>query len=154
MFTGASPGSTGGGIKTTTMFVLLASLWSRLKGFEDVDLFKKSVPSDIISRAGVIFLLGIGVLGLALFFLFVIEEGNPSIGIMERPFLAILFEGVSAFGTVGLSMGVTHHLSPPSLLVLTILMFVGRVGPLTLFMALSGPLRIRPRHPDELVMVG
>ncbi len=154
MYIGASPGSTGGGVKTTTAFVLAASLWYRMRGLDTVDVFRKTIPQDTVRRAGMILLLGVGAIGVFLFSLLALEEGNPAIDQLDRPFLALLFESVSAFGTVGLSMGATARLSPPSLLMLSALMFIGRVGPMTLFIALSEPPRPRPRHPDELVVIG
>ncbi len=154
MFIGASPGSTGGGLKTTTGFVLLAALWSRFQGYDSPSAFRRTIPQDIVRRAGAILIMGAGVLGIALFAVLVLEEGNPALAGSPRRFLTLLFETVSAFGTVGLSMGVTASLSPVSLVLLSVLMYIGRIGPLTVFIALSEQPRSRPRPADELVMVG
>lgn len=122
MFIGASPGSTGGGIKTTTFFVLMqaalaASTNSHTSGF------KRSIPKGIIYKAFVIFLLAIGVVTVSTFLLCILEP--------DTPFINLLFEATSAFGTVGLSTGITPDLSVPSKAVLILTMYIGRLGPMT-----------------------
>jgi trk system potassium uptake protein TrkH len=89
-----------------------------------------------------------------LFVLLAVEAGNSALIELPRRFLAILFEVLSAFGTVGLSMGVTKILSPAGLLLLSALMFIGRLGPLTLALAVTHRPLPKVRHPEERLMVG
>ena len=111
MFFGASPGSCGGGVKTTTLALLAAFTYNRLRHRRRVDRFKKSVPNETVTRSVSLVLVSIGVIGLVLFLILVGNalDGSPlnhSQGVFSP-----LFETVSAFGTVGLSMGVTPELS-------------------------------------------
>ena len=124
MFIGASPGSTGGGIKTSTFFVLIQSVRSLVtkKNFE---AFRRSIPVDRITRAYVIALLSVLVVCISTLLLCILEP--------DLDFVQILFEAVSAFGTVGLSAGVTPNLCAASKFVIVLTMFVGRLGAFTLF---------------------
>ncbi len=124
MFIGASPGSTGGGIKTTTIFVLFLTVWSVLMSKEDVNCLRRRIPFETIKRALAIFTIGIVVVGFMFFCLMVAEPAFSSD--------SLLFELLSAYGTVGLSTGITAELTDFSKIVLIICMFVGRVGPLTI----------------------
>ena len=146
MFIGASPASTGGGIKTTTFGTLLFSVISLVRGRGDVAIFERQIPFSIIMRSlGIIFISLVIVLA-ALFILTITEEAD---------FLAIVFEVFSAFGTVGLSTGLTPDLSPVGRAVIIITMFVGRVGPLTMAFALAHrELRKGIHYPEERIMVG
>ena len=153
MFVGASPGSTGGGVKTTTLALWLAFVRGRWRGASGTALFRRTVPDEVVERAFLVTLLaatvvGAGTLGLAL-----AEHGGPFRG-GQPQLLELLFEATSAFGTVGLSTGITPSLSAASKLVLSALMFVGRVGPLTLVLALAARQPERFRHAEEAVMVG
>ncbi|MDA1001085.1 MAG: hypothetical protein O2807_11305 [bacterium] len=154
MFVGASPGSTGGGVKTTTFYVILAAVRSRFQGDDVTNLYKRTIPEDLIRRAGAILLFGISIIGFALFLLLAVEHSNAALAAAPRRFLAMVFETVSAFGTVGLSMGVTARFSSAGLLILTILMYIGRIGPLTVFLALREAPHRKPRHPEETVLIG
>lgn len=154
MFIGASPGSTGGGVKTTTFYVIVAALKSRFRGDDVTNIFKRTIPEDLIRRAGAILLFGISIAGFALFLLLAVESSNAALAGAPRRFLALLFETVSAFGTVGLSMGVTESFSSGGLWILTVLMYIGRIGPLTVFLALQDAPHRKPRHPEETVLVG
>lgn len=145
MFIGASPGSTGGGIKTTTTFALLLSLGSLMFRREPA-AFKRKVSSDSILKAFQVLLLSFLVVLFGSMSLVLIEGGNFD-------FLAILFETVSAFATVGLSCGITPTLSTVSKIVLTLIMFAGRVGPITI----ATSLKARPSHLgyiEEQVFIG
>lgn len=128
MFIGASPGSTGGGVKTTTFAVLVLSIWSFIRGRDDVEIFNRSISQDIIKR--VIALVGIA-LGILITLIIVLCLSE------EAPFEDIIFEAFSAFGTVGLSRGLTPHLTSVGKIAIIILMYLGRVGPLTIGFALS-----------------
>lgn len=146
MFIGASPGSTGGGIKTTTFGALGLAVLSLARGKEDAELFGRRIPKEQIYRALGVFLTALAVVTLATTVLLISEK---------RDFLALLFETVSAFGTVGLSTGVTSELTPFGKVVLILTMFIGRVGPLTVAFALAlRPQRGAVRYPEEKLMIG
>lgn len=135
MFVGASPGSTGGGIKTTTFAVLMLSLTSMLKGRRELSLYNRRIAlSNFREATSLITLSGI-IIFIVVFLLFLFEN---------LPFEKLLFEAISAFGTVGLSMGVTDKLGRAGRLLITVLMYIGRIGPLTLIYALS----MRKREPN------
>jgi trk system potassium uptake protein TrkH len=146
MFVGASPGSTGGGIKTSTFVALAASLRALVRGQEQTRLFDRVLPPAVVHRAiGVTFLSGLLVAAFA-FVLLLIEAGDPS---------RLVFEVVSAFGTVGFSTGITADLSAAGRLVLVAAMIVGRVGPITMTLALAGRQRAAPVRPvEEKVLIG
>ncbi len=122
MFLGASPGSTGGGIKTTTFFALLASLYATITNRQPT-AYKRGIGREVIRKANIIMLLAL-VLVLLVTFIMCIEEP-------ETGFLALLFETISAFGTVGLSTGITPDLSPLAKFTLVLTMYIGRLGPLS-----------------------
>lgn len=145
MFIGASPGSTGGGIKTTTFILLVLTVWSLAAGREATEVFGRRIPLGQVLRAMGIFLLGVGWLS-AVFMVLLITE--------DQRFLPLLFEGVSAFGTVGLSTGITPELTPVGRVVIIMTMFVGRLGPLTVAFALAERRRAAFRHPEEQIIVG
>lgn len=128
MFIGASPGSTGGGIKTTTFVVILVAMISMIRGNKDVNVFKRKVSDTIIKRVMVLIAISIMVLSFMIFLLLLFEPFE---------FEQTVFEAFSAFGTVGLSLGITPLLSSAGKLIIILLMYLGRVGPLTLLFALS-----------------
>jgi trk system potassium uptake protein TrkH len=147
MFIGASPGSTGGGIKTTTIGLLAMAVWSQGRGQEDVVLLGRRIPVEQVNRAlAVTFVSG----GLVVFvtLLLCLTEGAE--------FLTVLFETVSAFGTVGLSMGITPKLSTLGRLLVIFTMYAGRVGPLTLVFALAQSRRPQNgvKHVEDRVLIG
>ncbi|NNV07263.1 TrkH family potassium uptake protein [Geobacillus sp. C56-T2] len=147
MFVGASPGSTGGGIKTTTFTTLLGAVWSQIRGKEDVVLFRNRVIYDTVYKSLTVTMSGLFIVMLVTMVLTVTENG--------KDFLMILFEATSAFGTVGLSMGLTPELSPLGKMVIILTMFAGRVGPLTIAYAVT--LRRQPdpfRYPKGRMMIG
>jgi len=125
MFIGASPASTGGGIKTTTFGVLLFSTISVLRGNEETEIYHKTIPYDVLLRSLCIFFLASGLVIFSSLGLMIIEDG-------KFLYLDILYEIVSAFGTVGVTRGITSDLSSASKIVLIILMYIGRVGAATL----------------------
>jgi trk system potassium uptake protein len=129
MFIGGSPASTAGGIKTITFGVMIIMTVSVIQGKEEVEIFKRKIPYDIVNRAITIFVIGIIMLVSATMLLLILEN--------QFPFIAILFEVTSAFGTVGLSTGITPLLSTPGKLLLIVTMFTGRVGTLTIAYALA-----------------
>jgi trk system potassium uptake protein TrkH len=128
MFIGASPGSTGGGIKTTTFFVLIFSVFSLVKGNQDLNVFHRKVSEDTIKKVMAIFALSLILLSFLIFLLLMIEPYSHE---------QTIFEAVSAFGTVGLSTGITGNLTSGGKVIIILLMYIGRVGPLTMFLAFS-----------------
>ena len=146
MFIGASPGSTGGGIKTTTFGLMSVTIFSLSKGKEDVELFRRRIPPWQVYKALSVTLLSIGLVTLVTMILSITEGGN---------FLAALFETTSAFGTVGLTMGITPALTPVGRVAIILTMFAGRLGPLTLAYAFAQRRRkTMVRYPEEKIMVG
>lgn len=123
MFMGASPGSTGGGIKTTTTFVLLKSAYSMSTNKECV-AFKRKIGNTLITKAFILTFLATTLVILDTLFLSILEP--------DYSFIQLLFEAVSAFGTVGLSTGITPDLGIASKIIIILTMFIGRLGPLTM----------------------
>lgn len=123
MFIGASPGSTGGGIKTTTFFAIIKNVYSASTNKHCV-AFKRELSKNTIAKASIIATLSLTLVVVDTFILSIIEP--------EFSFMQILFEVTSAFGTVGLSTGITPNLSDLSKLIITLTMFIGRLGPLTM----------------------
>lgn len=149
MFIGGSPGSAAGGVKTTVATVWLARLWARLRGQEGVVLLGRRIPQDLVRRAALV-IAAAGVWNIIGVMLLVMTESRVD----PHRFEVILFEQISAFATVGLSMGITPELTVGGKLWIILSMFVGRVGPLTAaFVIVTQP---RPLHdyPVERVMVG
>ena len=146
MLIGGSPGSTAGGIKTTTIAVLVSSALSVFRKEEDTLLFKRSISEDTVKSAATIFLLYIG--------LFI--GGGMIISRLENiPLLPALFETASAIGTVGLSLGITAQLGIVSQFILIVLMFFGRVGGLTLiFATMTKTAANAAKYPQEKMTVG
>ncbi|WP_210089299.1 TrkH family potassium uptake protein [Paenibacillus turicensis] len=146
MFIGASPGSTGGGIKTTTFAILAGAVIAMITRKNDVILFRYRLAQERIFKA----------VTITMFSLFWVIAIAMILSVTEAaPFLSILFEAMSAFGTVGLSMGLTTELSVVGKVFICLTMFVGRVGLLTLAYAL-GPKKERElfRYPEGKIIIG
>lgn len=143
MFIGGSPGSMAGGIKTTTFAVLVLTSWSALKRRENVEVFGRRIAPNLTNIALLLVLLAGATVLVGIGMLMITEQGKPS-SAMSQHWLGLVFEAVSAFGTVGLSTGVTPLLTPLGKLVIMALMFTGRVGPLVMTIYLARP-RL-PRH--------
>jgi trk system potassium uptake protein TrkH len=147
MFIGASPGSTGGGIKTSTFGVIFAFMKSRIAARESVSIFRRTLPGQVMMRAFTVVTLSIGVIFLSSFVLFMIQPGMT----MKQVF----FEVFSAFGTVGLSLGITPELSDAGKIVITLTMYIGRIGPLTMLYAFSKEKSFgKFEYVEESVMIG
>lgn len=147
MFIGASPASTGGGIKTSSLAVIVLSVVATLQGKESPEVFRRRIPHRQVTRALTLAILAATLVMTVTLLLSITEEG--------KGFLAILFETTSAFGTVGLSLGVTPSLSPVGRVLIILTMFLGRVGPLTIAYALAEKgIRTRLRVPEEKILVG
>lgn len=147
MFIGASPGGTGGGIKTTTLAVLWAFMRAGFHNRSHVELCRRTIPVDLVQRAVMLLCTA----------LLLVLGGTVLLSVFEnKPFMSLFFEVVSAYATVGLSTGITPELSAQGHLVLCLLMFIGRLGPLTIGFALM--LRTRPSahytYATERVMIG
>ncbi|MDP2981215.1 MAG: potassium transporter TrkG, partial [Candidatus Omnitrophota bacterium] len=152
MFIGASSGSTGGGIKTNTLGILIGGAWSMVKNRDNVYLFKKTVPKIIFRKC--VMIAGLAGAWLVIFTMLLsfVEAGKEA---MPNYFLRIFFEVTSAFGTVGLSTGITPILSSFGKFLLMMTMFAGRVGPLTLALAVAiKEDKFLYKYPEEIVMVG
>jgi trk system potassium uptake protein TrkH len=147
MFIGASPGGTGGGIKTTTLRVLTSCTKAILQGKEEVLLYNRKIAISLILKAvGVVF----GSLATVIFATISISITDPKLA-----FIQILFEVVSAFGTVGLSTGITATVSTAAKLILILTMYIGRVGILLLMSSILGdPRPSRIHYPEENLLVG
>jgi trk system potassium uptake protein TrkH len=146
MFIGASPGGTGGGIKTTTFGSLLAAMSAIVRGERDVTFFNRRLSHDLLLRAFTIALLSLSL--VAAVTLVCVAMGKQS-------FMDTLFEVTSAFGTVGLIAGITADLSTAQKALIIITMFCGRLGPLTMAMALaSSAQRKQYRLPAEEILIG
>jgi len=153
MFVGASPGSTGGGIKTCTFGVLLATGYSILKNRNRVSLFGRMIPKEVIRKVFVVLFLGLGWIFIAVFLLTLTELKKAAY--LDNFFLRLLFEITSAFGTVGLSTGITPTLSATGKMIIIFTMFAGRVGPLTLALAVAlQSERVSYKYPEEKIMIG
>ncbi len=153
MFIGASPGSTGGGIKTCTFGVILATFSSMVKNRDRVSMFGCTIPKEVVRKALVVLFLALGWIFVATFLLLLVESKNPAVS--ENTFLRILFEVTSAFGTVGLSTGITPALSTTGKAIIISTMFAGRVGPLTLALAVALQSdKVAYTYPEEKIMIG
>jgi trk system potassium uptake protein TrkH len=143
MAVGGAPGSTAGGLKVTTIALLVLLAWSRFRGREIASLWGRSVPEETMQRAVGLFVVGFVVLTAAIFAFISLEMSGPHASGL-RSFLHYMFEATSAFNTVGLSMGVTAELESPARWLTIVLMYVGRIGPLT-FAAAIALSRYNPR---------
>lgn len=153
MFIGASPSGTGGGIKTTTFAVLLLFAFSAVAGRKEAKVFDRRIAADTIRRAVTITVLSLLLIGVAFLGIVAVESHRGEPLTSEN----LLFEVLSAFGTVGLSCSVTPYLSAASRLILIFMMFAGRVGFMTLIVALSSRKHkedVNIRYPEERFMVG
>ena len=146
MFIGASPGSTGGGIKTTTFTTLIGAVVAMVRGRDDIVLFRYRLGKDRIFKALTITMISLGLVIIVTMILSMTED---------QAFIKLLFEATSAFGTVGLSVGVTPELTIVGKIVIALTMFAGRLGPLTLAYAL-GPRTEKElyRHPEGKITIG
>ena len=145
MFLGASPGSTGGGIKTTTTFVLMKSMFSAATN-RHCSAFKRRIPTEVVSQAFLIAILALAVVCVQTFLMCIAEP--------ELDFMKLLFETVSAFGTVGLSTGITPDLNAGAKLILITTMFIGRLGPLTMATVWSFKPKAAAWYSEESITIG
>ena len=147
MFIGASPVSTGGGIKTTTFAVILCSVWAVLRDRRDAVVFGRRLSTEIRNRAFAIFTVSVMWVMFATFLLSFSDQN-------AHPFQGILFEVMSAFGTVGLGIGFTGQWHDFGKLILCVTMFIGRVGFLTILLSMTKQRETKLRYPSENIMIG
>lgn len=154
MFIGASPGSTGGGIKTVTAAILASAAFSMLKGKDRIVLFKRTIDKNAYRRSMVIFVLSMLLIVVSTMLLTITERAM--LKGTNTYFLNLFFETTSAFATCGLSTGVTPQLTVLGKLIIIATMFLGRIGPLTaaLALAMQKEEKITYRYPEEEIMVG
>jgi trk system potassium uptake protein TrkH len=154
MFIGASPGSCGGGIKTTSLANLVVLGTSRLRGHKRPQLFNRTISDISVSKTISVILLSMIVVCVGIMLLLMTEIGEVAHPQSRGKFLELLFEVVSAFGTVGLSTGITPGLSAMGKIILSGIMFVGRLGPLVVGVAVSRDTVSRYHYAEETIMVG
>lgn len=155
MFIGASPGSTGGGIKTTSFALLLMMIWGRMQGRYRVNVMNRQIPREILGRTiTIIFASAFSICLITSVLLFFYGGGELPPGQSRHFFVEYLFETVSAFGTVGLSLGATQKLNDIQKLAIVLMMFAGRVGPLTLAFSWYSEGKREIKYAEESVMVG
>ena len=155
MAIGAGPGSTAGGFKVSTITILVLRAWATFRGHTSVRVFRRTIPREVISRAITTAMLFFVVAVVALTTFLVVEQSGSSTSIKDGRFLGGLFEIVSALGTVGLSTGITDQLTQASRLILVVLMLIGRLGPISIFAALSHAAHDDPiEYPSEEPLIG
>ncbi|UCZ53451.1 TrkH family potassium uptake protein [Bacillus shivajii] len=145
MFIGAGSASTASGIKLTTFIIITLAVFTYLKGKRESHIFERRINEDIIIRALAIVVTSLAIIFLSIFILNITEQA---------PFIIIVFEAFSAFGTVGLSMGLTDELSLLGKQMIIVLMFIGRIGPLTLAFALAKSSKPNISYPKGDVFTG
>ncbi|MBU3182680.1 TrkH family potassium uptake protein [Clostridium psychrophilum] len=150
MFIGGSPGSTAGGIKTATVVVLFMTVMSVVHGREDTEIFKKRIKKELVYKALVITVLGLMIVIVVTMVLSITEPSNI-------PFEYFLYEATSAFATVGLTLGLTTKLTFVGKIIITLTMYAGRVGPLTIILALARNKKGKSgtiRYPEDKILIG
>jgi trk system potassium uptake protein TrkH len=155
MFVGASPGSAGGGIKTTSLALFIGILHSRLKGNPHTNVFRRTIPDEVATKVLTLVMLAAVFVGGATFLLLAVQHQGVSALHSRGGFIDYTFEAISAFATVGLSLGATSRLLPLGKVVIILMMFVGRVGLLTMaFVFVRRSRKDAVRYSEENVMIG
>jgi len=150
MFIGGSPGSTAGGIKTATAVVLFMTVMSVVRGREDTEIFQKRINKEVVYKSLVITVLGLLIVVVVTMVLSITESPNI-------PFEYFLYEATSAFATVGLTLGLTTKLTLVGKIIITLTMYAGRVGPLTIILALAKNKKVKSgtiRYPEDKILIG
>ncbi len=148
MFIGGSPGSTAGGIKTTTIGLIILTIICVIKGRDDTEAFGRRFSKEIVYKAFTLFAIAIGIVFVVTFILVIAEQGED--------FIDLLYEATSAFGTAGITTGVTQRLDVIGKIVIIISMYIGRVGPLTIIFALTKKKKkkISYKYPEGKLLIG
>jgi trk system potassium uptake protein TrkH len=154
MFIGACPGSCAGGVKTTTAATLTLLAISKLRGHEYTKIFCRTIPNQSITRAINVVLVSMALIAAAVMFMLVSEYRGMSPADTQNGLMPALFETVSAFGTVGLSMGITPKLTVAGKLLISAVMFIGRLGPLMITIAISRKSQAAFFYAEENIMIG
>lgn len=155
MFVGASPGSCGGGIKTTSLGLFVAILHSRLKGNPHTNVAHRTLPDAVVSKTLTLVMTALMFMFLAIFGLLAVQLRGVPAATSQGGFIEYVFEAISAFGTVGLSLGATTKLQPAGKLIIILLMFIGRVGLLTVAFTMIGRSRGNAvQYAEENIMIG
>lgn len=155
MLVGASPGSCGGGMKTTTVAVLAAFSWSRLRRNKCANLFQKTIPADMVAKSVSVMVISFVAICVAVFLILFFDPEHGSGIEGRRQFLSYLFETVSAFATVGLSMGVTAKLTTIGKVIIIVLMIIGRVGiPAFTYIIAGAGSNKGVQYAEENMMIG
>ena len=154
MFIGACPGSCGGGVKTTTVAGLAVLGISRLRGFSRPQVFRRTLTEASMSKATSVVMVSAAVITLAVMVFMISELGGISHTQTKGRFLELFFETISAFGTVGLSTGITDTLTPFGRITISALMFIGRLGPMVIGLAVSRERVNRFQFAEENIMIG
>ena len=150
MFIGGSPGSTAGGIKTATAVVLFMTVVSVVKGRDDTEIFQKRINKEIVYKALVITVLGLTLVVVVTMILSITEQPNI-------PFEYFIYEATSAFATVGLTLGLTTKLTVVGKIIIALTMYAGRVGPLTIILALAKNKKGKSgtiKYPEGKILIG
>jgi trk system potassium uptake protein TrkH len=155
MFVGASPGSCGGGIKTTSLALFVAIMHSRLKGNPHTNVFRRTLPDAAVTKTLTLVMTALLFLGVAVFLLLAVQLKGMAAIDSRGVFLEYTFEAISAFATVGLSLGATAKLLPAGKLIVILLMFIGRIGLLTVAFTMIRQSREGAVHyAEENIMIG
>ncbi|MBZ4663390.1 MAG: Trk family potassium uptake protein [Caloramator sp.] len=148
MFIGASSGSTGGGIKTSTAFLLFMTVVAVVQGKEDTEIYQKRINKSYVYRALAIALISFTIVTFVTMVLSIVQQGD---------FIEYLYEATSAFATVGLTLGLTTRLTLIGKIIIIITMYIGRVGPLTITMAIAHKQQTTTnliRYPEDKILIG
>jgi trk system potassium uptake protein TrkH len=146
MFIGGSPGSTAGGVKTTTVFVLLLNVWAHLKQTKGCNIFGRRLQDDAVNKAGIVFSINLLLATCSSVALLALQDFR-----MED----VLFEVFSAIGTVGMTTGITRELCTVSRVIIIFLMYLGRVGSLTFALSFTERKKTDPlQRPAEKILIG
>merc|ERR1711974_232261 len=153
MFIGASSSSTGGGIKTSTFFLIVSSTYATITGRPTIEFNRKTIPNDLVNKAYSVLIYSLILVMFSTFLLCITESENLDNGMFT--IMDLLFEEISAFSTVGLSLGVTPTLSMEGKWIIIVSMFIGRIGTLTVAYVLTKNLsNLKYKYPDAHLMVG
>jgi Trk-type K+ transport system membrane component len=146
MWIGASPGGTGGGIKTSTFAIAVINFISLARGKDRTEIFKREISPISSRRAFAAISLSLVVIGSAVFLLAIVEKG--------KDLVSLAFETVSAFGTVGLSLGITGSLTAAGKIIIILTMFIGRVSMLTILVSfLRRVINLKYKYPTEDILI-
>ena len=155
MFIGGAPGSMAGGIKVTSVGILAVVVISKIRGHNQITLFGRAVSRENLERALSVILLSSALVIMFVLILLLTELGGVAHSESRGMFLEIIFEAVSAFGTVGLSTGITSSLSSAGRIIIMLLMIIGRLGPLTVVFAMNNKTDTSSiAYPEEKIMIG